>query len=651
MPKPLPRGRNQVLYNYGPGKVFFHEKSGMIERVVAIKQDPRSPDLRVNRDQLKRRIKDEIEAFAGADLDANLVDSTPVHLTQPDYVTSAAHPVAYYCQDCGHIYAPENVTSRQGVVDALRVAVPATLACTCAATPSGGACNGRLVQYDYLTTHNCGDELFVPSEWFGRCRNHASQHLHWIRQGSERASRWSIVCRVNHGTPNACRELRPANQSFFARHDRCPLDGRVTWSETCKQEYSTNPFMKATHYMPRVVSLLNSDNTLQEIAPGSRAAAIAAAGCLRDAASFRRFGPADGFDTWAQNYTADAPRGVTDTEPLQELQSRLDFFERHLPEGPDKKKAVADLLEKIQQRGSASGPAVSPAVLAPLTASSEYTRQVRDTTLYLDRDRSLGFDDFLAQSRDTEYSAQIEAAKALMPALHIRDIRYQERVPLTTALIGFVRGSYDPDETHLNLFVRRGGDEGLDVYASRTHTEALWIQIDPTETLRRLNTWTEQNRPVTGDFTKDLLTLQQAYDPTAVRLFGEIRDPWTQKHVGLLHTISHLFVKAAGRVTGLTQEGLGEEILPYTNGFLVYANQSGEFTLGGLQLMMEYHMNTVLGGLVEDAHRCPFDPVCQKKNAACPGCVHLAEVSCAHFNRTLKRTLLIDRTVGFWSGT
>ena len=41
--RPILRGRSQVLYRYGPGKVFRHEHSGLIERVIAIRQDPGTP--------------------------------------------------------------------------------------------------------------------------------------------------------------------------------------------------------------------------------------------------------------------------------------------------------------------------------------------------------------------------------------------------------------------------------------------------------------------------------------------------------------------------------------------------------------------------------------------------------------------------------
>ena len=645
MPQPLERGRNNVLYNYGPGKVFYHEKSRMIERIVAIKQDARTQDLRVNLDQLRKRIRQEIRWHADADLDADLVARTQLNVIQPDFVVSRASPMAYYCQRCGHLYlADVQARSREPLAD-LRRAVPPDRRCTCDVT--GSRCNGFLVQYDYLTTHNCGEEIFVPDEWFGRCQTHGNHHLHWIRQGSERASRWSIACRVGHAPGQAgCQTALQANDAFFATHRNCPLENRVTWSDTCKRTFSTAPFMKATHYMPRVVNLLNSDNSLQHVAAGNRDALIAAYGCLRDAASFRRYHDYDGFNAWQDEYRGDAAETRPGARSLEELVQQLKFFEDNLPPSPQKEAVVAPLRAEIAAKTSGSQGGLPQAEVLALTQSDEYARQIRDTTLYMDRERSIGFADLVQQARDDhQYQAQLQSATQAMRALHIFDVRYQERVPVTTALVGFVRGAYDPREAKLNLFAR--GD-ALDVYASQSHTEALWIQLDPSATLRWLRDAAGEGPAPTGNFARDMLELQKRFRPDDIGLFGDVADHWSGRHYGLLHSVSHLFVKSAGRVTGLTQEGISEEILPYTNSFLVYANHSGEFTLGGLQLMMEYHMGSVLAGLRDDAHRCAFNPVCERKSGACPGCVHLAEVSCASFNRVLNRNFLVKHADGFW---
>lgn len=652
MPKPrIERGRNQILYNYGPEKVFWHEATSQFEKVVALQQDPQTPQLRLNMSQLEARMRREIGRFAASDVPAKLLESTPIHVVQPDWVVSRAYPLAYYCQDCGHLYlVDETEQSLRGeeAIQAIRKAVPSDWRCSCTRNEDGQRCEGPLMQYDVLTTHNCGSEVFSPTEpYLGRCKEHGADHLHWYRQGSERASRWRISCERD-----GCDHDQPATFAFYGKHFGCPLEEHIESHDELTNEYHTAPVRKATHYMARVVNLLNSVNTLPEITPNRRSARVAAFGVLRHASTFRNFDPGAGFDRWQSEF--DAP-GRDDAEEgtLDELVAQRKSVREHLPEGDAKDKMIEDLTARIQRlQGGPSG-GVDPGIVQTLVSDSAYTREVRDTALYMDSTRSLSFDDLMDSSKDEEYLDGLEEAKALLAPLKLHDVRYQRQVPLTTALIGFTRGSYEPKEAKLNLFVRRGGDEGLDVYANQTETEGIWIQLDPTETLRWLNARADEDerRPVREDFSADLLTLQEAYEEGAVGLFGEFADDWTQRHFGLLHTISHLFIRAAGRVSGLEQEGISEELLPFTNSFIVYANHSGEFTLGGLQLMMEHHMASALRGLKEDAHRCVYNPICATKNeGACHGCVYVGEVSCQHFNRTLSRNHLIGEN-GFWSDT
>jgi hypothetical protein len=154
--------------------------------------------------------------------------------------------------------------------------------------------------------------------------------------------------------------------------------------------------------------------------------------------------------------------------------------------------------------------------------------------------------------------------------------------------------------------------------------------------------------PVKNDFAQDLLELQERFDSSRRRAFAKIEDEWTKEHTKLLHSISHVFIKAFGRYSGLQLEGLGEEIMPFSNSVVIYANQSGEFTLGGLQLVFEHHLRAVLEGLKADAGRCIYNPICDRDSGSCHGCMHLGEVSCSHFNKLLDRRRLVGEG-GYWN--
>jgi hypothetical protein len=403
--------------------------------------------------------------------------------------------------------------------------------------------------------------------------------------------------------------------------------------------------MKATHYMEKVIHLLNSDNSLQEIVRGTRAATVAATGCLRDEASFTSFRDDAGYEAWDEVYSPDHDVAGGNGEKLEDLELRRKEIANYLPHGPSKDRTLAELDEKISRRSKSIGNGLNSGEVRECTELPDYARQIRDTALYMDKGRGWPLSSLrtLAQA-DSDYVARIDQALALMPQLGITDIRYQERVPITTALVGYTRGTYRPEEAKLNMF---GSGKGIEVYASLTHTEGIWVQLDPTKTLTWLNARSKDPQPVAGSFPRDLLTLQKTFGATGGSAFGRFTDEWTSNHFGLLHTLSHLLIKAAGRLSGLEQEGVGEEMLPYTNSVLIYANHSGEFVLGGLQLLMEHHMDTILGGLKDDALRCVYNPICEKKNSSCHGCLHVSEVSCAHFNRTMARRLLMG-SKGFW---
>ena len=382
--------------------------------------------------------------------------------------------------------------------------------------------------------------------------------------------------------------------------------------------------------------------------PGTRHAAIAAAGCLRDEGSFRNYEPYSGFDHWSQGFSADLEDHGTDGSTVAELLERRQYLAEHLPNDEQSRQILEDFDRQIAERQQPNAGAMSYRDLVDATRRPDYARQIRDSALYMDATRSIGLADIAGQvGEDREHAEDLVRASELVGELHLADVRHQERIPFTSALIGFTRGSYEPAEAKLNLFVRPDRNGGIDVFVARSTTEGIWIQLDPTATLTWLNSGSTVQIPPTGRFAEDMATLQRAYNVGARGLFGAFDDPWTQRHYGLLHTVSHLFIKGAGRVTGLEQEGISEDILPYTNSFLIYANHSGDFTLGGLQLLFEFHMSTVLRGLREDALRCVYNPVCEERNGSCHGCVQLAETSCSSFNRTLNRRLLV-RTGGFW---
>lgn len=643
MTDPIERGRHSVLYNYAPGKVFWHERARTIERITAILQDPETHEPPVNKGQLKEKLRAEIRRYAASDLQADQLDSVRLNVYQPDLVRAEAFPPAFYCQLCGHLYIPpRDARTQSRAQGGMNAVLAGIVPPRCMCTSGGRPCGGALRQYDILTTHHCGASVFAPGEpTMGACRTHDTGHLHWHRQGSERASRWRIQCLVP-----GCPHVRLAHEAFFARHWGCPIERDLASDQ---RTFQSAPFLKATHYMSKVVNLLNSDQALRDLAPGRRAAIVAAAGVLRDAASFQLYKPGAGFDAWNDQYKTDT--GGRPPDDLEKLRKERDAILQALPPGQVRDGIVAKYDADIAAATRPIADAVQQSVITQVVGKDGYLPQIRDTILYMDDSRGWNLDWLQGQGDvDDLYRTNIETAKSAAAALGIHDIRYEDRIPMTAALVGYTRGSYQPRSAKLNLFMPRGVDGGADVFVHNTSTEGLWIQLDPVATLAWLSRHTGLQVPLETTFPRALLSLQQMFDPSSFDTFGGSTHPWSEAHYGLLHTLSHLFIKAAGRVTGLEQEGVSEDILPFSNSFLIYANHQGEFTLGGLQIMTEHHLATALAAMPEDAHKCALNPVCHDKRASCHGCVHVGEVSCANFNRLLNRKLLIG-SKGFWSTT
>ena len=246
---------------------------------------------------------------------------------------------------------------------------------------------------------------------------------------------------------------------------------------------------------------------------------------------------------------------------------------------------------------------------------------------------------------------QLRDAEGKTKKLRFSSLRHVEDIALTSCLVGYTRGDYDPNRVILQLYVssRRAGPLTYTVYTGTVRTEGIFVQLDPSETLNWISRVTGIDAAKKGDFTSDLFEIQKRYAPSSVKLFHGSEDPWSRTQYVLLHTVSHLMIKALGKFSGLEQEGLTERIYPYQNGFVVYSNQNTDFSLGGLSMAFEHNLADILDVMVQDSEVCPYNPECETQYGACPACIYVAEISCENFNRVLDRRRLAPSKVdSFW---
>lgn len=629
MTSELKWGRNQCLYRAAPYKVIYNPNTGLHE---IVKPWRAVNDPSTNRNLIREALRRELSRYRVQRISPERVAGLTLSVRALEYIETTLYPTAFLCSRCGFIVAEDpgrdtNETAQAAVRLARRL--PRDMKC-----PREG-CGGRLVQWNFLTTHECGEMIHLPTYYFALCPRHQNQDLRFHRHGSERAGDWEIVCRVPGCDHRHGREL------FFYSHRDCPMSDIVDENIPNPRRYlqfSTRPIAAATNFIPKVLRILNS--TTQESSPraGSRDAVAVAVGALRiQRRGFRFHG---GLNHWIAELSPHESQSPLRERRLREIAERLDDDELR-----------EQLLQEIDGNQVESDLSTN-SILRDLSQDEMYMREATAVAVYNDVSHSSSIEDMLddptlaGETRD----ALIQAGE-IRDDLGIAELRHVEDVNLTSCLIGYTRGDYDSARVRLQLYIdnTRGPPQVL-IYTNTVQTEGLYIQLDPTRVLNWLNSKTGETHDVAGGFSTDLLSLQALFEDAHLPPFQPPTHAWCGYYYALLHTLSHLFIKQLGTFSGLEQEGLGEEIYPYQCSALVYVNQGTDFSLEGVKLAFEHHLQEILGGAIEDSKSCLYDPECEISQGACHGCVHVAEISCSNFNRLLDRRLLSpSREGGFWS--
>ena len=244
----------------------------------------------------------------------------------------------------------------------------------------------------------------------------------------------------------------------------------------------------------------------------------------------------------------------------------------------------------------------------------------------------------------------------------IEEIRLVADFPIVTSVFGYTRVGIDPVTTTGELttfrhfppfqYSSQSVHDKIPIFVRAAETEALFVRLDPVRLVR----WAEDFRPGTvSDMPKD----NRAARLWLLRNVGEVDrfvtpkdlDPTTRLIFGIVHTISHMFIRAAAGLAGIDRTGLGEYLFPRMGAFVVY-NSNTVYNLGGLTTLFEEELRELLKKTKYDpfAKSCVYDPVCSEHHdSSCHACTHIGEMACAFFNRGMSRELLFGPD-GFWKG-
>ena len=610
----MTRGKQQILFNYLPGKTFDFDKSNRLAQITSIRGMQKT-DLNVDLvlQAVKRYASAWQENLAGI---FHRLHPDQVVLLEPQKVYSQTYPKVLWCQEksCGYVF------ESNARVD--------------------GACPNckkkRLIQLRWIKVHRCGHiEPLTPPYHCPNC-NGISGRFRLDTRGSERINGFRWICRK-------CKKPTPLFGGYCRGCDWKEMTGET---ENRLRQMNIEVHRAGRTYYPHYVELLNQ--------PGSEMNAFLETDDwqLVTAAYFLELPQTQGQSLMgfvkqrrqsnqAQFELSEAEEsqlramGYTD-EQIEQYRQMQESLKGNWQTSPQNQ-STADIGQTLVEQTGVSGEiwrnAGQEMLEAVLPAETGHSTQ-----------ELFGLDN---------PSPNQQTAGQIARHMGIERLTLTTDFPMTLATFGFSRVAYEPDECRLNAFPADGDHQGkFPIFVDVVQADAIIVRLDA----ERVWGWLKTN-----DFSP---TLPNATNPAVARqayfvqMFNNIplRQRLTNDEAearmvfGLLHTMSHLFVRRASLLCGLDKTSLAEYVLPRALTFAIYCNHSHGETIGALASLFEQSLAEWLSQVQNDTRRCVYDPVCHQQHGGnCHACTHLAETSCRFFNLNLGRCFLfggLDEELG-----
>lgn len=235
-------------------------------------------------------------------------------------------------------------------------------------------------------------------------------------------------------------------------------------------------------------------------------------------------------------------------------------------------------------------------------------------------------------------------------------------VPFVTCSYGYTREKPQYEEGVQMRAFKEEKPGRKNVYAAKLKTEGVLFEFDR----RQIVSWLLKNEYIEQGECPDLnsdedvkIWFANHVHLGAISTFMPIdveKESLTSAVYSLIHSMSHLLVKAAAELCGLNKDSISEYIFPGIPAVMIYCQNSQGFNMGALFNVFEAYFDKWVKNAVKKAEKCVFDPICIERHRACTGCLLLNEVSCQHFNKDLDRRLVIGyvnkaektKLHGFW---
>lgn len=266
----------------------------------------------------------------------------------------------------------------------------------------------------------------------------------------------------------------------------------------------------------------------------------------------------------------------------------------------------------------------------------------------------------VAQKLNT--NANPEAFNDIARRFGIVNVRACDKIPFVSCSYGYTRVKSEYEDGVQLHALKEEKNGRKNIYATRMNTEGVLFEFDR----RRIIEWMLANDFISEDPSLNLdseedvkLWFINHIRPEEIHPFSRLDEaiiPETAYVYRLIHSISHLLIRAAADIGGLGKDSLSEYIFPGIPAVLIYVQNSQGFNLGSLFNTFEAYFDKWVLRASKSAKKCVFDPICIERHKACTGCMFLNEVSCQHFNKDLDRSLIIGhidkqtkkRVIGFW---
>ena len=606
----MQRGRNQVLYHFMPESVVDYSATGAIGKV----EKCRGRQINnVDMVRLIESIQRQASRFANrAGLPTTQWVPGDFVLLEPTEVQLDMFPLTFFCKNPSCRVAIQF----KSIGDFRAKTLKNNYRCPYCKT-------GELEQTDFVHYHTCGklESLIVRP-----CPAHGPRHVYLDRNNSSSPRDWIWKCKnPDHG----------GNDFMIAKV------GAHCFSHNPSEFMPHRGFRTSDVYYPESVALIDvppigpklpDERTWTavmgeylDIVQRGTAKKLATSGSIESGAIYRE-----------EARKRLKEKGI----PVEYIEIALN--ELKIPAGDEEIDGSLEAVrERVQLRGTNLARSASKIYEYLEITRGEETKALKRV---------------LAEAEGPQ-AERLRAVPNLMKNLGLADACVTTGFPLLKAVFGYSRGDPERRISTLCAFPRNlDFPNKIPIYGALTEVEAIVISLNKT----MVHEWLRENGIIADNPIFDETQLKSWFinnvNLDAVPPYDEVPDSYgvTKWVYRLTHTLSHILLRQASSIAGVNRDSLGELLFPNVPAFAIYTNSSEDFSLGGMYTLFENSIESWLEAATDAVRYCLNDPVCIEGNKACFACMHIAEVSCEHFNRELGRDTLIGSpsgipSLGYWN--